>query len=377
MVFSDLRAASDNAALKDIILERIRREGPIPFSVFMELALYHPRHGYYFSQDPSRDYQSSPNVHPIFGAVVASQIAEFWGLMGKPSRFQLLEAGAGDGRLAADILRWLRGHERELYESMEYLLQDRTLVPGNAGDFIEQAGLPGERVRVFAGLEDAGLIEGCILSNELLDAFPVRRVKVKDGRLLELYVEARDGELTEVAREASPEVAAYFEHAGLLPGDGCEAEVNLGAPEWVARAARTLSRGYILTLDYGYPATELYAPWRKQGTLLTFYRHTSDDNPYIRIGRQDITASVDFTALERAGEEHGVRTLGLTSQSEFLAALGIGTALVSPPADQLEAHLGLRRAVMELTDPSRLGRIKVLVQGKDVPETLPTGLQRQ
>jgi len=130
-------------------------------------------------------------------------------------------------------------------------------------------------------------------------------------------------------------------------------------------AARALRRGYVLTLDYGYEAPDLYAPWRKRGTLLTFYRHTSGDDPYVRIGRQDITASVDFTSVRRAGEEAGLTTLVTMPQSEFLAGLGIGDALASAPEpDQLESYYALRRAVMELTDPAGLGRITVLVMHK-------------
>ena len=134
------------------------------------------------------------------------------------------------------------------------------------------------------------------------------------------------------------------------------------------RAAAALRRGYVLTLDYGYEAADLYAPWRKRGTLLTFYRHTSGDDPYARIGRQDITASVDFTSVHarrRVGGPH--RRLLYTTQTEFLASLGIGEALAQPPQpDQLEAYYALRNAVMELTDPAGLGRIRVLIQSKGV-----------
>jgi SAM-dependent MidA family methyltransferase len=374
MAFSDVQAASDNAALKDIILERIRRDGPIPFSEFMELALYHPVHGYYVTQDPTRDYQSSPNVHPIFGAVLASQLAEFWCLLGQPARFQVLEAGAGSGRLAADVLRWLRGHDPACYEAVEYTLQDRTLSSAAFGSLAERQGLPADRVQLATDLPAAGSIEGCILSNELLDALPVRRVQVREGRLLELRVAAEGERLFEIESEPAVEVSRYFEDLGLLPGHGCEAEVNLEAPLWITTAGPALKRGYILTLDYGYPAEELYASWRKRGTLLTFYRHTSDDNPYVRIGRQDMTASVDFTTIQRAGERVALRSLGLTTQAEFLSALGIGDAVSRPVPEQLEQHYTLRRAILELTDPAGLGRIKVLLQGKGVTDDVPTGL---
>lgn len=373
MVFSDFRAASDNAALKDIILERVRRAGRVPFSEFMELALYHPAHGYYVTQDPTLDYQSSPNVHPIFGAVLASQLAEFWRILGQPARFQVFEAGAHRGQLAGDILRWLRGHEPDFYEVTEYTIHDRTLAEGSAG--LERIGLPPERLRTAEDLPDDDSLEGCVLSNELLDALPVRRVRVEGGRLEELYIAAEGERLVDEAGEPSAEVVAYFETLGLLPGEGCTAEVNLEAPRWVERAAATLRRGYVLTLDYGYEAQDLYAPWRKQGTLLTFYRHTAADDPYVRIGRQDITASVDFTTIRRAGEAAGLRTVGVTSQGHFLAALGIGSAVQRGEGNDMEGYFAIRKAVTELTDMAGLGRIKVLLQGKDVPDALPRGFE--
>ena len=185
----------------------------------------------------------------------------------------------------------------------------------------------------------------------------------------------RTARFVDVEAEPRPEVTDHFQALGVVPADGCEAEVCLTAPAWMTHAAKALRRGYVLTLDYGYEAPELYAPWRKRGTLLTFYRHTSGDDPYTRIGRQDITASVDFTSVRRAGEAAGLTTLGSKSQGEFLAALGIGEALASQPdTHQLEAYYALRRAVVELTDPAGLGRITALILGKGVPATLPQGL---
>jgi SAM-dependent MidA family methyltransferase len=190
-------------------------------------------------------------------------------------------------------------------------------------------------------------------------------VRVRDGRLYELLVGLQDGELVDVEVDARPDVSSHFDALGLRPGEGCEAEVNLVAPAWMSRAARALRRGYVLTLDYGYNASQLYAPWRKRGTLLTFYRHTSGDDPFARVGLQDITASVDFTSVRRAGEQAGLQTLTFTTQSEYLAGLGIGDALQKPPSPrEMEAFYALRRAVMELTDAAGLGRIKVLIQSK-------------
>jgi SAM-dependent MidA family methyltransferase len=366
---------SDNLDLKDLIRERIRSSGPISFSEFYELALYHPRYGYYFTSDPTLDFQSSPNVHPVFAATLARQLAGFWRLLDRPARFEVFEAGASSGRLAADILRYLRSAEPDLYDATRYVAQDVTLSPANASQRLEAVTLPPGKVDVADALPDSPRIVGCVLSNELLDALPFRRVRTRQGQLRELQVGLDNGRFVDVETEPRPEVVAHFDQLGLQPGEGCEAEVCLRAPAWMTRAANALHRGYILTLDYGYEAQELYAPWRKRGTLLTFYRHTSGDDPYVRIGRQDITASVDFTSVRLAGTAAGLTDLGTTSQAQFLTALGIGEALTRPPeASQLEAYYALRRSVMELTDASGLGRISVLVMGKDVPAELPQGL---
>jgi SAM-dependent MidA family methyltransferase len=371
MTFSEF-AAVDNAVLKDIIAARIGAEGPISFADFIGLALYHPIYGYYQACDPTRDYQSSPNVDPIFGAMVARQLTGFWRSLDRPNRFDVFEAGAGNGRLAADILRALHSTEPELYDATSYVLQDVILDEADNASRLERAGLPLDKVGIATGLPEEPTVEGCILSNELLDALPFHRVRVRDRKLLELRVGLDGDRFVDVEAEPSQELRAYFEALGLFPGDGCEAEVCLEAGAWIRDAARALKRGYILTLDYGYEAESLYAPWRKHGTLLTFYRHTSGDDPYVRAGRQDITASVDFTTVIRAGESAGLQTLALTTQTDLLASLGVGEALSRPPAaTDLEAYYALRRSVLELTDASGLGRIRALIQGQGLLDQAP------
>jgi SAM-dependent MidA family methyltransferase len=360
---------ADNSALREIVSARIRETGSIRFDEFMELVLYHPEHGYYVAADPALDYQTSPNVHPVFGAAIARQLADFWRLLGRPQRFEIFEAGAGSGRLAADVLSALNREEPELFEVVSYTLQDVSLTTDRVQRRLEALGVLAAKARVRDALPLQPAIDGCIISNELLDALPFRRVRARGRALNEVNVTLRDGRFYDDEAPATPEVEAYFEALGLQPADGCEAEVNLAALRWMADAARALNRGYILTLDYGYEASELYAPWRRHGTLLTFYRHTSGDSPYARVGRQDITASIDFTSVKRAGEAAGLNTYRLVQQAELLAVLGIGDALSDQPApDQIEAYYALRRAVIELTDPAGLGRVRALIQGKDAPD---------
>ncbi|HEU5320617.1 MAG TPA: SAM-dependent methyltransferase, partial [Methylomirabilota bacterium] len=180
----------------------------------------------------------------------------------------------------------------------------------------------------------------------------------------------------EAGPPSTPELAAYFEPLGLLPGEGCTAEVNLAAVQWMRRAARALRSGFLLTFDYGHEAADLYARWRRDGTLLCFYRHNPSGDPYARLGQQDITSHVDFTTLRRAGEEAGLRTIGLVSQSEFLSNVGIAEAM-TPAAEgetDLEAYYARRRAVSELLDPAGLGRIRVLLQARGVGDARPSEL---
>jgi SAM-dependent MidA family methyltransferase len=354
------------------IAASIRAGGPISFADFMALALYDAEHGYYHRVDHARDYQTSPDLHPVFGATVGRQVAEMWQHLGRPGRFSVFEDGAGSGRLAASLLDWAAAEAPDFYAALRY--EARDLADGRLDDGIAALDRHAGKLTRRDGWPEA--IEGCILTNELLDAFPVHRVRVEDGRLLELRVGLDGDRFVDVASPASGALLAYFEALGLQPGEGCDAEVNLEAPRWVEMAARHLRRGYVLTFDYGYEAADLYAPWRKRGTLLTFHRHTSDDDPYARVGDQDITASIDFTTVRQAGEAAGLRTLGLVSQAAFLANLGIGEALTRrPDPNALEAHYALRRAIVELTDAAGLGRISVLVQGRDVPDLPLTGLR--
>ncbi len=364
----EFESIAENQALKEAIIARMERQNGISFRDFMAMALYEPHLGYYCSgRDTigrSGDYLTSPEVSPIFGGMVGRQLREMWEALGQPGRFEVVEAGAGNGTLCRDVLRWARRAEPEMFESIQYsITEPAPALEARQRDLVYAESLE-HKVRWRRELPDG--IEGCIVSNELLDSMPVHRVTVQDRQLRQLFVNWNGTEFVEEYRRPSGAVSRYFESLGLLPTEGCTAEVNLPATDWMSRAARALGHGFVLTFDYGYEAEELYAPWRKDGTLLCFYRHNPSNDPYARIGRQDMTSHVDFTSLRRAGEAAGLRTLGLVSQAELLMKMGIGEAL--PPADSeidLEQSLARRRAVSELLDPAGLGRIKVLAQAKD------------
>jgi SAM-dependent MidA family methyltransferase len=298
---SDLDA-THNAALRDIICDRIRRDGPISFAEFYETALYHPRHGYYFSQDPTLDFQSSPNVHPVFGAAIARQLATLWHDLDRPARFDVFEAGAASGRLAADVLRYLRASDPDAYAATRYVLQDVTLTSEAAATRLEAAGLPLDRIEVAASLPESAQIEGVILSNELLDALPFHRLRRRDGRLYELLVGMEDGALVDAEGDPRPDILAHFEALGVSPGEGCDAEVCLAAPAWVRRAANALRRGYVLTLDYGYEAGSLrpLAQARRCSPSTAIPPATTPTR-----ASAGITASVDFTSASAPASRPG------------------------------------------------------------------------
>lgn len=376
---SEFESGSENVALKEAIIARIERDDGITFHDFMAMALYAPLLGYYTSRREkmgrSGDYVTSPEVSPLFGAMIGRQLREMWAEMGRPVQFQAVEVGAGTGALARDILRWARRADGAFAAALHYVIVEANEAPAERQrETIEAEGLS-ERVTWREALPKT--VEGCILSNELLDAMPVHRVTVANGALREIYVTWNGAFAEELRAPSTPDLTRYFEHLGVQPGEGCRAEVNLAAPDWVRSTATALSRGFLITFDYGYEAEDLYAPWRTDGTLLCFHRHNASADPYTRIGRQDITSHVDFTSVRRAGEDAGLTTLGIASQSEFLMNLGLPDALpaIGEGDTNLEEYYVRRRSVVELVDPAGLGRIKVMVQARGLHGAALTGLR--
>lgn len=371
----------EDEALKEAIIARIQAQGPIPFRDFMAMALYHPQFGYYRSPREKMgregDYLTSPEVSPIFGTLVGRQLRQMWLIMGCPPRFDLVEMGAGSGSLACHILTWARRHSPDFWQALSYHIIEVSEALADRQRRRLQALDPDlTAVSWQPSLPEA--IEGCLLSNELVDSFPVHRVAMQAGQLFEVYVGWHDGRFLEELRPPStPALGDYFRRLNLFPGEGCYAEVNLQALEWMAAVAAALGRGFVLTFDYGYEAADLYAPWRRQGTLLCFYRHNPSTDPYLRIGRQDMTSHVDFTTLARVGREHGLELVGIVSQAEFLANLGIAEALWLPAEGPLalEEYATRRRAVTELVDPAGLGRISLMVQKKGIGPSKLAGLE--
>ncbi len=402
------------------IRRRIQSRGPLTFAEFMEAALYWPHGGYYRGgrgdpspTGPEGDYYTSPLAHPAFGALLAVQVYQFWELLGRPRPFTLVELGAGGGQLARDILAAAAALPRGFPDSLRYLGLDYN--PGT--------GLP--EYANFASVAADGIplrnLQGCILSNELLDAFPVHQVRVEQGRLREVFItldpaKGVDAPLVEQLGEPStPALAARLEELGIRLAEGQTAEINLRLDTWAESVVGALENGFVLTIDYGRPAADLYsAQLRLRGTLTTYYRHTQTDAPLRQIGHQDITTQVDFTALVNAGRRAGLEFLGTAAQGRFLQNLGLddfrrrlnllannsgfdagkpaesarqtpvhpgsaqgGDAAESQPARPLSPReiAANRAGLLALSRPGGLGDFTVLAQGKNLPP--PVGKDAQ
>ncbi|MGO8991372.1 MAG: class I SAM-dependent methyltransferase [bacterium] len=360
-------------------------KGPLPFSQFMEWCLYHPEYGYYQSKGVTTgaqgDYYTSPSVSPLFGHLIAKQLFQMAEIVGG-EEFDLVEMGGGRGFLCEDILDWVEKTSPDFYQHLRY-----HLIETSSPFLKEQRKRLSERERegrvfwidpkLFG--EGKVQIQGCFLSNELVDAFPVHRVILDQGKLGEIYVTHRNGQFEEQWGELStPGIASYFRSMGIALHEGQKAEVNLSALEWMENVARCLRRGFVLTIDYGYLAEELYAPHRREGTLLCYFQHEASKNPYERLGEQDITSHVNFTSLIRKGEEVGLRFTGLVPQYRFLIGLGILEQMETLGKELSDLDgLKLRLSLKHLIEPEMgMGEVfKVLIQHKGMDQPQLDGLR--
>jgi SAM-dependent MidA family methyltransferase len=310
-------------------------EGPLSFEDFMEMALYFPGLGYYTKEATiigrAGDFYTSPHLHPLFGAMIGKQMEEMWYLLNRPAEFYVIEMGAGLGYLAKDMMEYLK--MREIYESLHYVI-----VELNPSVKISQGLLLKEftgKIKWFDRLTDIGPIIGCFLSNELLDAFPVRLVEMEKN-LQEIYISVNgENEFTEIKKPCRPEVKKYFKEFAIdIPSvmdSGYRTEVNLRIKEWLREISEILECGFVLTVDYGYSAEDYYSRERNRGTLLCYHQHQVIENPYINIGNQDMTAHVNFSALKKWGEEHDLSTIGFAPQGSYLMSLGIDEVMADMP----------------------------------------------
>lgn len=337
----------------------------------MEMALYYPELGYYNREKDKigkkGDYYTSPNLTPAFGEILGKQLEEMWHILGK-EEFTVVEMGAGMGLLSCDILEYL-GMNEELYHHLDYCIIEKSPAMRK-----EQEGRLGGKVRWCSSIQELSGMTGCVFSNELVDAFPVHQV-VMEEELMEVFVDYKDG-FFEVLRPAPDELKYHFAELDVILPPGYRTEVNLDAVRWIQEIGSSLKKGFVMTIDYGYPSSELYQEYRSSGTLMCYYKHTSNNRPYEHIGEQDITSHVNFSALEHWGRKSGLELCSFTDQAHFLLGLGIEDYLKKlqekDPKNYLRKMLQVKTLLMEMGET-----FKILIQKKGMECRELSGLKFQ
>jgi len=362
---------AEEQAHHDKLTQRLREEiaaagGEISFDRFMELALYAPGLGYYAAGKHKfgerGDFITAPELGPLFARCLArpcqSLLAELGG-------GDILEAGAGSGVLAADLLLELEtlGQLPERYLilelSAELRAQQNETLRYKASHLLN-------RVQWLDAMPTG--FRGMVLANELLDAMPVTRFRVTEIGVNESFVGCENESFVWREKPASASVLARVEPLGLAAG--YTSEINLRAEAWVRSVADSLKQGAMLLIDYGFPRAEFYHPQRALGTLMCHYRHHAHDDPLRLVGLQDITAHVDFSAIAEAGA--GLALAGYTSQAAFLLGGGLEQIMAASDPNDARAHLALTQQIKKLTLPHEMGELyKVIALGRGVREPLP------
>lgn len=364
-------------SLSEIIQTTIQKEGPISFRDFMEMALYHPELGYYTSAGnkigKEGDFYTSPYLTNAFGHVIAKQLEEMWQLTGK-NDFLIVEYGAGMGSLCIDILSQLKAN-KEFYQQLKYCIIEKSEVMRTK----EQSAITNlqisEKVYWHNSINEIPAFTGCVIANEVVDNFSVHKVVMVEDELMEVFVGYNNG-FVEVLKPAQPVLKDYFRQLEVQLPVGFWTEVNLQAIDWIKNISASLHKGFVLTIDYGYPSSELYQSNRRSGTIACYNKHTVNDLPYTNIGQQDITTHVNFSALNLWGAKNGLMNCGFTNQSQFLLSLGL-TEYIREVEKTEKSNFEARKKLSLLHNLLiSMGRkMKVLVQQKGLKHPLLSGLK--
>lgn len=348
--------------------------GQIPFSRFMELALYSPGLGYYSAGarkfGAPGDFVTAPEISPLFSRCLARQCQE---ILGVTTGGEILELGAGTGVMAATILTELNAldtlpnHYKILEVSGDLRIRQRETLTTQAPHLVE-------RVQWIDTLPAQGF-QGVIVGNEILDAMPVERFRITQNGPRPLQVICEEDRFVACEGPANRDltnlVATLEETLGYTFPVGYESEINVHLKPWLKTFAERLERGALLFLDYGYPRREYYHPQRHMGTLVCHYRHRVHNNPFILPGLQDITANVDFSAVAEAAIDAGLELAGYTSQGYFLLGCGLETLLAEVDPNDNPRYLERVRQVKLLTLPGEMGeRYKAIALTKGLSQPL-------
>lgn len=338
----------------------------------MTMCLYHPEHGYYTKTGnkigAEGDFFTSCNLTASFGAMIGKQLEEMWRIIGA-QHFTIVEYGAGTGQLCRDILAYLQNIP-ELYQHLRYCIIE--ISPSMR---IEEQKILKDKVGWYSSIED---IEGeihCVISNELLDNFPVHQVIMQD-ELMEVYI-TYDETFKEILKPADTELKSYFDELKVKLPIGFRAEINLQALNWLKMVAAKLNKGFVLTIDYGGLSEELYKKHRSCGTLVCYHKHQINDDLFSNIGEQDITAHVNFSALIHWGYKEGLQNCGITSQCMFLLSLGFKEHLRQSYENQVRDLLQILKeeAYISRTLLLDMGeKYKVIIHSKNISDVKLKGL---
>lgn len=362
----------------------------------MELALYHPTLGYYTRLDEkpdveaagggvltedrigwAGDYYTNSDVSSVWAQSVLKQVEQMDDRLGHPNPFTFVEMGAGKGTFARDFLEACGRSVPDLFRRLRYVIVEcspamQRSQQGRLDPWLDRP----DRVAWLTSMGELATdgVVGVLFSNELIDAFPVHRIRVVNGEPKEIVVDHADGRFVE-RLEAPPmdvqEHLARLIAAGVRFDEGACAEINLRAVTWMKEVARVLHRGFVLTVDYGHRAVDLYGPDRRNGTLICYYHQMVSEDPYTRVGLQDMTAHVDFTTLADVGAAQGLETAGFTNQMSFLMGLGVEQVIQG-----LEPGTAEFQAVVQLLRPGGMGTtFKVLIQRKGIEKCELDGLR--
>jgi SAM-dependent MidA family methyltransferase len=354
-------------AIHKAIGEQIVKEGGlVDFERFMSLALYAPGLGYYVNGAQKfgvgGDFITAPELSPLFGYSLANQIAEIFAAIQDPN---VLEFGAGSGALAVSVLEQLE--QLDCLPVRYQILELSAELQQRQRDTIQQA-LPHliERVEWLSHMPPSGW-RGVVLANEVLDAMPVQRIRKSANQWQMQWVSYTDDAYQTTWKDTTDDLLlkqldALEARLGQFE-EGYESEVNRHVDGWISALSQMIEQGAVILVDYGYPEAAFYHPERSAGTLICHHQHKAYNDPLQRVGSQDITANVDFSAVAEAGVNHGFDLAGFTTQSFFLMNSGIGELLNEDPMSDHYIHQA--QAMKQLTLPTEMGeRFKVIAFSK-------------
>jgi SAM-dependent MidA family methyltransferase len=373
---------ADSTPLAASLADHIRACGPVTFAKYMDACLYDPQHGYYTraAQSARRDYFTSVDAGPIFGRLLARQFQEMWVQLEKPAEFLLVELGAGSGSLAAQILNFTAESFPEFYSALQYVGVERSAArrataTATTGPLAKH--LAAARFAIVSDIP-AQISCGCIFSNEFFDALPVHRLVREGSDLREIYVGlGTNGLCEQFGPLSTPALAEYLTEQGITLQEGQQAEINLEACEWIKEIGARLGRGFVLTIDYGHGAEELYDHRHMRGTLLAYEKHRASENFFRAPGGQDLTAHVNFSAMVSHGSQAGLQRTGFTSQSNFLLSLARHSDFADLQSSAMTETQQARARLLfkTLIYPEGMGEtFQVLMQHKDLDHPHLSGL---